>query len=63
MAWFRSFGSRQILKEPSFFGTTTIELIQGVGCVTGIMILCVTKLSRVSLSRSRSATGTRRGLR
>ena len=62
MARFRSFGSRQIHKEPSFFGTTTIALIQRVSCVTGIIIPWVTKLSRVSFSRSLSATGTRHGL-
>ena len=62
MAQFKSFGLRQICREPSFFGTTTIELTQGVEHVIGIIIPWVTKLLRVSFSRSLSATGTHRGL-
>ena len=48
MAQLRSLGSRQILNEPSFFGTTTIELIQGVGSSTGEMIPCCVRSPSVS---------------
>ena len=62
MAQFKSFGPSQIYRELSFFGTTAIELTQGVGRVTGVIIPWVTKLLRVFFSQSLSATGTRRSL-
>ena len=46
---------------PFFLGTTTMELIQGVGSVTGARISCVTRSSRVALRLSLNGTGTRRG--
>ena len=60
MALLRSFGSRQILKEPSFFGTMTIELIHDVGSCTGETIPCCVRSESVFWSNSRRATGTRR---
>ena len=57
----RSLGSRQIRKAPFFLGTTTMELIQGVGSVTGAMMSCLTRSSRVTLRISPNGTGTRRG--
>ena len=44
---------------PFFFGTTTIELIQGMGVVTRAIISRFSKSSSVSLRRSRMANGTR----
>ena len=46
---------------PFVFGTTTIELIHGVGVVTRAIISRVSKSSSVSLRRSRMANGIRRG--
>ena len=45
---------------PFFLGTTTRELIHGVGVVTGAMMSCSTTRPRSALSCSRTATGTRR---
>ena len=54
-------GSKQMRSVPFFFVTATIELIQSVGSVTGVMIPCCARCSRVCFSLSLIATGTRLG--
>ena len=61
MALIRSFGSKQTQSLPFFGGTTTTELIHGVGVVTCSITSCSTRSSSVSLSLGLNATATRRG--
>ena len=54
-------GSMQMSNAPFFFCTTTIELIQDVGFITGTTMSCWTIPSKVSLRCFLKATGTRFG--
>ena len=57
----KSLGSRHMRSLPFFLGTVTMELIQAVGEVTGVMISCFSRFSKASWTFALSATGTRRG--
>ena len=57
----RCMGSMQMRNAPFFFCTTTIELIQDVGFITGTTMSCWTIPSKVSLRCFLKATGTRLG--